>query len=162
MKETFAKLSKLSPTDAEIATAISSGTTLKHNFELLLDPNINAEEETLELYIKTYRELYNSPVGISKSSIYFGVKDVIVKLYQHDINLVLTSNKGIVAIINALEYFGLREYFDLIIGDEPHVEKKSNPMIFTSIIAPRFNNLKTDEILIVGNTEIDITFGKEY
>jgi phosphoglycolate phosphatase len=49
---------------------------------------------------------------------------------------------------------------DLVFGDQPGFPKKPDPAIFTDHILPRYARWQRQQILMVGDTEIDILFAK--
>ena len=69
-------------------------------------------------------------------------------------------NKGIAAIRRSLDDSGLSGFMDLIFGDEPGLPKKPDPAIVLDHILPRYTDLQRTQILIVGDTEVDIRFAK--
>ncbi len=90
--------------------------------------------------------------------------------------MVILSNKGIAAVDAVLAQAGMTAVVDLVLGDMPGVRKKPDPMAFVEIIAPWYaqstardgegpvvdsvEQLKPEEVLVVGDTVADIMFAK--
>jgi phosphoglycolate phosphatase len=47
-----------------------------------------------------------------------------------------------------------------VFGDEPGLPKKPDPAILTDHILPRYAPLRREQMLVVGDTEVDILFAK--
>lgn len=159
-KETFIRMNTKIPNDEIIQKIISQARPLKEQMLLLLPDLIN-NTEYLELYINTYRDIYDNSLDVlKKTTPFIGVLDLISILYIQGVKLAIVSNKDDLAIKKALDYFDVLKYFDMIIGSGTRLNKKPDPMIYRDLICPKFSQFNTLETLMVGDTDIDMLFAK--
>jgi phosphoglycolate phosphatase len=72
----------------------------------------------------------------------------------------VVSNKSVAAIRRSLDDSRLTSFVELVLGDEPGIPRKPDPAIVTDHILPKFAGLRSEQILMVGDTETDIRFAK--
>ncbi len=113
----------------------------------------NASEETKELVLKAYLEMYSKKQA-DKTKPYDGVITMIKSLRSLGLKIGLLSNKpheDTLKIIN--KYFGL-DLFDIVLGQRPGVPIKPNPTALYEII----DNLKAkkEQCLFVGDSDVDM------
>ncbi|NJK76022.1 MAG: HAD family hydrolase [Microcoleus sp. SU_5_6] len=51
-------------------------------------------------------------------------------------------------------------FFDLIVGDNGEIRQKPDPTVFYAIIKPLFAELDNSQVLVVGDTAVDLMFAK--
>jgi phosphoglycolate phosphatase len=51
-------------------------------------------------------------------------------------------------------------FVDWVLGDEPGIPKKPDPVLFNEHIFPRYANVDRERILMVGDTDVDIQFAR--
>ncbi|HOC52145.1 MAG TPA: HAD family hydrolase [Caldisericia bacterium] len=113
-----------------------------------LKPPENSIERFLNIYDKEKLK-YTKPFD--------GIVDVLEKLYKEKILYIIT-NKDKKNSLEILSYFSLENYFKRVIGrDTFGIKKPDNRLIE---IVKNFENVNNDEIVIVGDSEVDLTFGK--
>jgi phosphoglycolate phosphatase len=54
----------------------------------------------------------------------------------------------------------IHSFFELILGDNGQIILKPNPAAFHSIIKPLFPELDNSQVLMVGDTAVDLLFAK--
>jgi phosphoglycolate phosphatase len=143
--------------DAVMAT-VKTGLALQDTF-LCLDENLRGDRSTLNELVKTYRKLYLDE-GAPFLRLFADVRKTLQQLHESGFKCLVVSNKGVAAIHRSLDESGLSAFVDLIFGEEPGLPKKPDPAIVTNHILPRYAQLRTTQILMVGDTETDIMFAK--
>lgn len=90
------------------------GPTLWQSYENLFGFGKEDQDEA----VRRYREYY-SEKGLYEASLYDGMKDMLVSLKAHGIKLGIGSSKNEIFVVRALEHFGIKDLFDVIIGSTP-------------------------------------------
>jgi phosphoglycolate phosphatase len=155
IKSTFAHYKLAVPSDDLILKTIESGVTLTRTFSDL--NNELHEADVLQEMAATYRTVYQTD-GQTYISPYDGIVPTLRKLRDVDIACVIVSNKGIDAIRHSLQAHQLSDIVRFVVGDQPDIPKKPNPVLLTEYVLPRFEGIRRDRILMVGDTEADINF----
>lgn len=148
---------RTSPSRSRIEEAVGTGATLPDTL-LQLDPSLRHDCTALDELVVTYRALYRAE-GAALPRAYPGAASTLRELQMGGITCALVSNKGIGAIRRSLDETGLSPLIDFVVGEQPGTPKKPDPAIITDLIVPR-RALRRDEMLIVGDTELDILFAK--
>jgi phosphoglycolate phosphatase len=146
------------PARDPVMATVKTGMALQDTF-LSLDENLRGNRTTLNELVKTYRKLYLDE-GAPFLKLFAGVGEALQQLHASGIKCLVVSNKGVAAIHRSLDESGLSAFLDLIFGEEPGLPKKPDPAIVTNHILPRYAQLQTAQILVVGDTETDIMFAK--
>ncbi|KAL7926495.1 HAD-like domain-containing protein [Trichoderma austrokoningii] len=162
------------PSEAEIHRLISSGAGLQDTFRTL-QPLDNAAAEkpqwTTELeerWIATYRELY-AQHGQPLIKPFPSAVELLQQLKQSGVVVSIVSNKGVAAVVTALNGNGFGGVVDeeLIVGDKtPGATRKPDTASFTNVLLPRLKDTKYEiegmedgrDVLVVGDTVADIQF----
>ncbi len=107
-------------------------------------------------FIKIYKEFYFD--FIDESGFYPGVVDIMQYLKKRNILISLLTTKNQDQAEKIIEYFNLQTYFTFIMGrrDEGGYKPSAEPLLFIC----REINVKPEETIIVGDTELDIMCGK--
>ncbi|MBP5624794.1 MAG: HAD hydrolase-like protein, partial [Lachnospiraceae bacterium] len=87
------------------------GPPLKESFANMY----NLGEEEIQQGITYYRERY-SDVGKFENEIYPGIPELLRDLKKKDRVVAVSSSKPTVYVEEILEHFGIREYFDYVVG----------------------------------------------
>lgn len=145
------------PADA-IDRLISSGVVVEEVFATLLGLP-SGHQQCLDWGVR-YREIYNSGEGLARSVLFPGVREGLQKLDAAGCRKIVLSNKGIVALEQALVHFGLHDQFEMILGDRPGFVRKPEPGSYSDVVAPRFPAITPAQTLMVGDTVTDIRFAR--
>jgi phosphoglycolate phosphatase len=76
------------------------------------------------------------------------------------LSLGVFSNKQVSFVNLFLKKLKIHSFFDLILGDNGQISPKPNPAVFHSIIKPLFPELDNSQVLMVGDTAVDLLFAK--
>ncbi len=110
----------------------------------------------LNQFIDIYKGFYFD--FIDESEFYPGVADILKYLQKKNISISLLTTKNQDQAEKIIDHFNLRSYFTFIMGRREGVGYKpsAEPLLF---ICSEIN-IKPEETLIVGDTELDIMCGK--
>jgi phosphoglycolate phosphatase len=149
--------SRAIPARDAVADIVGKGETLPDTL-LRLDPGLRHDPAERDELVLTYRRFYRDE-STALLQAFPGVAETLEGLHLSGIPCAVVSNKGIDALHRSLEETGLSLLIDFVVGDQPGTPKKPDPLVVTDLIVPRFR-LHRDEMLIVGDTEVDIVFAK--
>src|SRR5580704_8349090 len=158
IQRAFAACSRPIPELDAVASPVRTGLPLQETF-FALDKNLRAERAALNEIVRTYRKIYLDE-GAPLTKPFVGARDALQDIHARGTKCVVVSNKGIVAIRQSLDQSQLSSFVDLVFGDEPGLPKKPDPAILVDHILPRYAPLQRQQILVVGDTEIDILLAK--
>lgn len=150
--KTFEAFNITPPTAEEIKSTI--GIPLASAFKRF-HPII--QEEDLPRWVETYRSFYRTE-AVFQLSLFPYTEEVIHFASSSGFNLVILSNKQTQFIESALEKFEINSCFKLIIGDDGETPLKPNPSVFYSKIQPMFPDIPNHQILVVGDSDVDLLF----
>ena len=126
------------------------GPPLAKQFEIFMGCS---EKESYKA-VEVYREYY-SDKGIYENSVYDGIEDMLKTLKDDGYKVLVATSKPEKMANIVIDYFNLRQYFDLIGGammDGGRTDKKE-------VIEYVLNNsgvTDTDEVIMVGDRKFDV------
>lgn len=171
INKTFEKYKKQIPSRDAIYKTITMGIGLDETFKILNNNLVNYEgavtgdefrsddASLIQKWVETYREFYRKE-GEEKSCPFNQAKEILEGIHSSGKIIIVISNKGSEAINSALAKFDLKQFITLVVGDTKGIKKKPDSMIFDKIIKPAFDEINTNEILVVGDTSADLLFAK--
>jgi HAD superfamily hydrolase (TIGR01549 family) len=109
-----------------------------------------------EEFIKIYKNNYF--LFINDSKLYPDALDILSYFSQNDFKISLLTTKSQDQAEKIIEYFKLSEYFNVIMGRRNGIAHKPSPEPLLLICEEL--ELKPEESLIVGDTEMDILCGQ--
>jgi phosphoglycolate phosphatase len=158
IQRAFAACGRPIPALEAIAGTVRTGLPLQETF-FVFDKNLRAERAALNEIVKTYRKIYLDE-GAPLTKPFVGVRNALQDIHAGGTKCVVVSNKGIAAVRQSLDQSQLNSFVDFVFGDEPGLPKKPDPAILVDHILPRYAPLRREQILVVGDTEIDILLAK--
>lgn len=75
------------------------------------------DDAKAEQAIRYYRERF-STVGLFENEVYEGIPQMLARLQRAGRHLAVASSKPEVFVLRILEHFGIRQYFEVIVGSE--------------------------------------------
>ena len=123
-----------------------TGNSTKNVFQKIKDYfQISIETETL---VQRKRTIFNEAFD-TKEDLFLleGVEDLIKKLHQSGLQLILASSASKVTIDRVFKRFQLHSYFSHIISGEDFPESKPNPAIFNEAV--RLSNTPKENCIII-------------
>ena len=145
----------IAPPDADTIRA-TIGINLPNTFKIL-HPAI--EESAIPEWVETYRSYYRTE-GEKQLDLFPGTKEILRLASKSGLSLGVFSNKHVIFVNLFLEKLRINGFFDLILGDNGQIIQKPNPSVFYSIIKPLFPELDNSQVLMVGDTAVDLLFAK--
>jgi len=119
-------------------------------------PDLSIDVPNLQEFIELYKQHYYKLLHHSK--LYPAVEDVLEKIYAKNIKIALLTTKAQDQADFIIDHFELRKYFSLVMGRRPNIEHKPSPEPL-QIIGKELG-AEPDEIIMVGDSEMDIRCGK--
>lgn len=113
--------------------------------------------EQPEAHIPEYREIYKSGFQ-TRTNVYRGAKEVLSLLKTSGIKVGVVTNRSRELAQVIIDYFFLSKSVDVLVGQEGNTKLKPDPELILK--ACRILNVKPDNSVMVGDTEIDIETGK--
>lgn len=156
LQQTLDQAGKKNVDQAVMRESIARGATLHDTFRALLP---DASNDAANALVLAYRAIYTES-GHLHAGLYPGVKATLQWLEVCNIQRVIVSNKGYVAIHKALLQHHLQDKFDLVLADSGLTPNKPNPNSFQQQIRPRFPHVDLDGFLMIGDTETDIEYAR--
>lgn len=89
--------------------------------------------------------------AVSRTKPYPAVEEALQYLYAKSIKLGICTNKPVVPARSVLRHLSLERYFSVIVGGDNLSLRKPNPEILVKV----FDDLKVDNRIFVGDSEID-------
>jgi phosphoglycolate phosphatase len=132
------------------------GINLPKSFKML-HPAI--EESAIGEWVETYRSFYRTE-GEKQLDLFPGTKQLLQLASKSGLSLGVFSNKHVSFVNLFLEKLSIHGFFELILGDNGQIIQKPNPTVFYSIIKPLFPELDNSQVLMVGDTAVDLLFAK--
>ena len=132
------------------------GINLPNTFKIL-HPAI--EESAIPEWVETYRSYYRTE-GEKQVDLFPGTKQILQLMSKSGLSLGVFSNKQVNFVNLLLIKMKIHSLFDLILGDNGQIIIKPNPAVFHSIIKPLFPELDNSQVLMVGDTAVDLVFAK--
>ncbi len=113
------------------------------------------DEEGARLAVKYYRERY-STVGIFENRPYPGVEEMLAELRANGYSLAVASSKPEHFVLQILEHFQLRDYFDEIVGSEMDGRRTSKAEVIEEALARLDLSAHREQVVMVGDKEHDV------
>ena len=125
-----------------------------HFIDIFKDLNITVPE--FEPFIKIYKEHYFD--FIDQSKLYPDVEETLSDLKEKGLLISLLTTKTQDQAEKIIRHFNLSDYFDEIMGRRLGIAVKPDPEPLIEIC--KFLEVKAEESLMTGDTELDIACGK--
>ena len=111
-------------------------------------------EDQVPLAIQYYREHYNVHSIFAGNSVYEGVEDVLIKLKEAGVKLVVATSKPYHLAKQVLDYFDLTKYFDYISGAVANERIHKHEVIAHALKELNITNL--DDVIMIGDRKYDV------
>ncbi len=117
------------------------------------------DDEKATEAVEKYRE-YFRPYGVYENKVYPGVKNLLEHLKQCGKTVILATSKPTVFADVILEHFGLKRYFDVIVGSELDGSRVKKGDVIAYALEQAGMTDKSQAVMI-GDREHDIIGAKE-
>jgi phosphoglycolate phosphatase len=163
LERTFQKYKLSVPAKDIRRQIIGSGKGIGDSLQLLNRNPAPISGDEIEKMTLTYREIYANE-GYNYAELYPGAFNLFSKLNDLGIIIIIASNKGLESVKSTLELHGLYQFTTDLIADgvftKERTRMKPDPMIFEQYIKPKYPAINSENGMIVGDTEADISFAK--
>jgi len=143
------------PSREEVRTTV--GLSLEDSIQALTKGKVSRSQ--LPDLVKAYRNTYEAN-GVGSVRLFEGVANLLEGLPSTRVQSALVSNKGRKALDLLLERLKIWAFFDLTLSAEDVDCNKPDPKLFSKYIAPHFVGISKPEVIVVGDSEIDIKFAQ--
>lgn len=132
------------------------GPPLKDSFMKYYD----MDEATATEAVRIYRERY-SVTGLYENWPYEGIPELLSKLKKEGRVLIIASSKPTAFVLNILNKFELREYFDIVSGaDFAGLKGEKEDVIKEALKQLEISQDKLKEVVMIGDRHYDINGAK--
>lgn len=122
------------------------------------------DDEKGQQGIVYYRERF-ATIGIFENEIYPGIAQMLAELQQAGRHLAVASSKPTVYVEKILEHFGIRQYFEVVVGSELDGRRSRKEEVVEEALRQLLHdNLEEcrQEIVMVGDRKYDIEGARMY
>jgi phosphoglycolate phosphatase len=155
MRRTFASFGRAEPSERAVFS------TMGLPLEMAIAKLYRLELSTNEIsdWVTRYRNIYNTRADLN-TQLYPGTKRLLTGIRQTDMSVFVLTNKAQHTVESTLERLGIRHLINNVLGDGTTNYKKPDPRLFSADMKGFLGNVKNEQILVVGDTEIDLAFAK--
>lgn len=141
-----------------VDTAIRSGVVVSEVFNRLLGRE--PQDPLGRRWAVRYREIYNSGEGLARTTLFDGVHEGLEALSKAGWRCSVVSNKGVVALNEALAHFALADRFAFVVGDAPGQRRKPDPDLYRETVLPKLDGFAPERCIMIGDTATDLRFAR--
>lgn len=122
--------------------------------------NVGVTEEEAVWLTEKYRERYNVS-GLFEASLYPGIDEVLALLCEQGVKVSLATSKPEKIAIRIIEHFGLRPYFDKMVGADPEASRYSKQdVIIEALHRLGIEEKEKERVLMIGDRKHDVEAAK--
>lgn len=121
--------------------------------------NRQCDGKQMEEVLTFYRALY-AKKGRAMATLFPGAMETLSALKEMGICIALVSNKSHEGLRRLVLHLGIEPCIDLMQGADNESFRKPDARLYTRSIAPRLPDAGESQVLVVGDTDTDILFGK--
>lgn len=120
-------------------------------------------EEQAKQAVDAYRERF-STIGLFENEVYPGIPQMLEKLKSMGKKLAIASSKPTVFVTQILEHFGMKQYFDVIVGSELNGAHSRKEEVVEEALRQLHHGKKGeyDTTVMVGDRKFDIIGAKAF
>lgn len=118
-------------------------------------------EQQAEIAVAKYRERF-SEKGKFENELYAGMGELLHDLKAAGAHLAIASSKPTVFVEEILEYFGIRQYFEIVVGSELDGTRDKKEEVVAEVLARFFKEGAADPscVVMIGDRKFDIEGAK--
>ena len=157
-QRSFAERGLPVPESETVRLALHDGRGLEFYLSRLV-PGLAPDGPEMEDFITHWRGIYAREAhGLTRP--FPGAREALESLRDKGAVLAVVSNKNEPALIEALARLGLDDLFAAVVGQIPERPKKPDPAPFVRAVAPLVQGFDPGRMLMVGDSEADLLFGR--
>lgn len=113
--------------------------------------------EQAQLAVEKYRERF-SVTGKYENTLYPGMAELLRDLWKSGAHLAIASSKPTVFVEDILRYFGIRQYFEIVVGSELDGSREKKEDIVTEVLRQFAKGGAADpsEVVMIGDRKYDV------
>ncbi len=115
--------------------------------------------EQAETAVAKYRERF-SVTGKYENVLYPGMRELLQELKSSGLHLGIASSKPAVFVEDILNYFGIRPYFEVVVGSELDGTREKKEEVLMEALR-RFGAADRDSVVLVGDRKYDMEGAKQ-
>lgn len=150
---TFAHFGETAPLSPVIQATI--GMKLTEAIVSLCPRAAGHEEE----WLAVYRD-HSLRQEAARTRLFEGMRGVIEAITEQGLRIGIVSNKSQAGLEAAVQRCGLERSVDFVVGTMATGPRKPEAALFHEQVRPRVNRVASEQILMVGDTEIDLAFAR--
>jgi phosphoglycolate phosphatase len=153
VQATFRGFELPAPEAQEVLDKVGLGLSLEATFATL----IGGDESKAKTMAEYYRGIY-AENDAAMSRLYEGIPQVLTAVKDSGAAMAVVSNRAHHVLEGCLARRGLGGVFDLFAGALPSQPAKPDPAVFHERVAPGFPEVPAQEMLMIGDTTVDMDF----
>lgn len=108
-----------------------------------------------------YRERF-APIGKFENEVYPGIPEMLSKLKEKGIKLLVASSKPEPFVNDILVHFNLDGYFDIVVGSLLNETRTKKEEVIEEALLQLGSEFSKDEIAMVGDRKFDVASANQY
>ena len=153
--ETLSRFGYAKPSLSEVRSTI--GIPLEDGLQRLTAAQRN--DSSFHKLVKVYRAVHYERAG-PLTTLFRGTLETLSALRSMHMQMILVSNKSGSGLRRQIKQFGIDQYMDIVLGVDDTSFRKPDGRLFEQNFAPHLAAPGGSQVLMVGDTELDILFAK--
>lgn len=114
-------------------------------------------DEQAESAVEKYRERFRD-IGLYENEVYIGIPEMLKKLQKKGMHLAVASSKPTVFVERILEHFGMKQYFEVIVGSELDGTRVNKDEVVAEALRQLFGDraVEKDKVYMIGDRKFDV------
>lgn len=117
----------------------------------------NMTDEQASVAVEKYRERFKD-IGLFENEVYIGIPEMLKKLQKKGMHLAVASSKPTVYVERILEHFGMKQYFEVIVGSELDGRRVNKDEVVSEALRQLFGEkaVEHDKVYMIGDRKFDV------
>lgn len=111
--------------------------------------------EEADVAVEQYRERY-STIGIYENELYDGIEELLIRLRACGKILAVASSKPQVFVEEILRHFGIRKYFEVVVGSELDGRRTAKEEVIEEALKQLKCGVHREQAVMVGDRKYDV------
>lgn len=115
------------------------------------------DEEQAKAAVNKYRERF-SVKGLYENKVYKGIPRMLRTLQKKGVHMAVASSKTTVFVEKILEYFHIRQYFEVVVGSEMDGTRAKKAEVVQEALSRLFHGgrIQRDRVYMIGDRRFDV------
>lgn len=117
----------------------------------------NMPSEQADAAVEKYRERFKD-IGLFENEVYIGIPEMLKKLQKKGMHLAVASSKPTVYVERILEHFGMKQYFEVIVGSELDGRRVNKDEVVDEALRQLFGEkpVERQKVYMIGDRKFDV------